>query len=72
MHGAEGGQELQTQHVVLSRTCADLYEEMVKVFANWPGIEVVVNWGSQARSSHGVSDSDDPHPNWESSTPTPA
>ena len=59
MHGAEGSRESRTQYVVLTRTCADLYQEMAAVFVNWPGIKVVVDWGSQPRFSYGFLDMDD-------------
>jgi hypothetical protein len=53
MNGVEGSREEQRQYVVLSRACADLYEEMVALFSDWPGIEVVVDRRHEPRSSRG-------------------
>lgn len=53
MEATEGCRERRTQYVVLSRACANLYEEMVALFSDWPGIEVVVDRRHEPRSSHG-------------------
>jgi hypothetical protein len=53
----EDRRDRQTQYVALSRACVDLYEEMVALFANWPGIEVVVDRGSRPSFARGVPES---------------
>lgn len=53
MSGVEGSREEQRQYVILSRACADLYEEMVALFSDWPGIEVVVDRRREPRSARG-------------------
>jgi len=37
------GQERERHYLVLSRSCADLYEEIAELFADRPSIEVVVD-----------------------------
>ncbi len=37
------GQERERHYLVLSRSCADLYEEVAELFADRPYIEVVVD-----------------------------
>jgi hypothetical protein len=37
------GQELKRHYLVLSRSCADLYDEIVKLFANRPNIVVIID-----------------------------
>ena len=37
------GQEQGTYHLVLNRSCADLYDEIAELFANRPYIKVVVD-----------------------------
>jgi hypothetical protein len=34
--------EREVQYVVLSRACANMYDEMVRLFAEWPDVVVVV------------------------------
>ena len=36
-------EEKEVQYVVLSRACADMYEEMVRLFEDWPDVVVVVD-----------------------------
>ncbi len=36
-------EEKEVQYVVLSRVCADMYDEMVKLFSDWPDVVVVVD-----------------------------
>ena len=43
MRGSREGQERRTHYLVLSRSCADLYEEIAELFADRSDIEVVVD-----------------------------
>jgi len=36
-------QDKEVQYVVLSRACANMYDEMVQLFADWPDVVVVVD-----------------------------
>jgi len=36
-------EEKAVQYVVLSRACAYMYDEMVKLFADWPDVVVIVD-----------------------------
>lgn len=39
----KGGRELKVHYLVISRSCADLYEEIARLFADHPDIKVIVD-----------------------------
>ncbi len=58
MDGPRRRKEEEVQYVVLSHACADMYEEMVKLFSAWPDIVVVVDRQKSKRDPQRL-----PHPN---------